>query len=202
MARLPKLNDTQWSELVELKNKGTSIEELSTQFGISRNAIYQKLKHSTPVEVMTQVAQVLNDKLHDQMMNADNFDITTRTEINLFISKNNYIVNTIVNLHEQGIHMVGLAMQFLIKALSTNNITLDDLERYIALQDSVISQIERLSKIYGMGTSQSQVNVQMNQFNNNGGQDKDKENKIVNLHFHTSQESRDRAVAEDAMNDE
>lgn len=104
-------------------------------------------------------------------------------------------------MHEQGIHMTGLSMQFLIKALSANNITLDDLERYIALQDSVISQIECLSRIYSIGTAQSQVNVQMNQFNSNNSQNQDKRDKIVKLHWHTSQESRDQAIAEYAMNE-
>ncbi len=198
---MARLTDEQWAEIVELRNKGVSFKELKAKFDISRQAIHKRLKHSTPNEVMTQVAQVLNDKLHDQMMNADNFDVQTRTEINLFISKNNFIVNAIVNLHEQGIHMTGLSMQFIIKALSANNITLDDLERYVALQDSVIGQIERLSKIYGMGTAQSQVNVQMNQFNSNNSQNHDKKDKIVKLHWHTSQDSRDQAIAKDAMNE-
>ncbi len=197
MARKSKLTNQQWQEIAQLRANGQTYKQISSQFGITRKAISDGLlKQDTPFEIVHQALEVMQD--YDTTNATDYIDVT-KIGLNNFLQKNTEMVNKIVDLQDNNISVCNKILQFIQKALSSDTISYKELAELTKLSDSTSRQIERLSRIYGMGTAQSQVNVQMNQFNSNNKQNQNNENKIVNLHFHTSNESRDRAVAADKL---
>lgn len=199
MARKSKLTHQQWQEIAQLRANGQTYQQISNQFGITRKAISDGLrKQDTPFEVVHQALEVMQDY---DTTNASDYIDATKIGLNNFLQKNTEMINKIVDLQDNGISICNKISQFIQKALSSDAISYKELAELTKLSDSVSRQIERLSRIYGMGTSQSQVNLQMNQFNNHD-ENNNKNHKIVNLHFHTSQESYDKAVAADKLADE
>jgi hypothetical protein len=165
MARKSKLTNQQWQEVAQLRANGQTYKQISNQFGITRKAISDGLlKQDTPFEIVHQALEVMQD--YDTTNATDYIDVT-KIGLNNFLQKNTEMVNRIVDLQDNNISVCNKILQFIQKALSSDTISYKELAELTKLNDSTSRQIERLSRIYGMGTSQSQVNVQMNQNQNN-----------------------------------
>ncbi len=92
------------------------------------------------------------------------------------------------------IAVCGRMFTFIQKGFATDQMSFKNLETLIKLSDIANKQLERLSRIYGMGTLNNQVNVQMNQnnFNSHGQRiypdDEFTGDEVVNLVFCNSLE--------------
>lgn len=167
MARKSKLTNQQWQEIAQLRANGSTYKQLTEKFGITRKAISDYFsKQDTAFDVVNQAATVLADQ-SPNITNATDYNDATKKEVNHFIQKQTTMINKIVHLQDLGIDVCTAILEFMKQGLATNKIAFSDLGDFTKFSESLMKQISMVSKLYGMGTPQSQVNVQMNQNNFN-----------------------------------
>jgi hypothetical protein len=115
---------------------------------------------------VNQAVAVLADQTPN-ITNATDYNDATKKEVNHFIQKQTTMINKIVHLQDLGVDVCTAILEFMKQGLATNKISFSDLGDFTKFSESLMKQISMVSKLYGMGTPQSQVNVQMNQNNFN-----------------------------------
>jgi hypothetical protein len=181
MARKSKLTEQQWQEIAQLRVNGTTYQQISDQYNITRKAVIDHFKINNPLTVVNQATQVLDDyQSQPHYMNnqtnheyncdhgnniddASNYSLDNIKDMNEFLKQNLTNSNKLVELHGVSIENCQRILKFISAVLSSDSIAVDQLERFIAFHSKVVKQLESLSKIYGMGVAPiSQINQQFN----------------------------------------
>lgn len=179
MARKSKLTEQQWLEIAQLRVGGTTYQQISDQYNITRKAIIDHFKINNPLTVVSQATQVLDDyqsqphymsnqthyeyNCEHDMDDASNYSLDNIKDMNEFLKQNLTNSNKLVELHGISIENCQRILKFVSKVLSSDSISVERLEQFIAFHSKVVKQLESLNKIYGMGvTPVSQINQQFN----------------------------------------
>lgn len=203
---MARLNDQQWLLLFRDREDGYTYPRLVKKYGVSKQAIINKTKLRSATDVVAVATAILNDqdppaplpemttKEMNALMNADNIDHTSRTTLNLQLSVRAKIVTELLSMQEKAMQNSKALIGFMWQVISQEKISASDFEKYTKLQDNIVNQIERLSKLHGMGFAPStQINQQFNMGNGktNGRKFEDDEftgNEEIEIIFCTSKE--------------
>src|SRR5574343_30669 len=207
---MAKLTPQQWEELLRKKQSGSSYNQLAKEYNVSKQAIIDKIKANRANDVVEVAAIVLADQeqsnqteqptkpmsaeAQNDLMDANNIDEKSRSELNVHLSNKLGLVKRAIGLQEAGIRNCEALLEFMWNVVQEKKISAADFAKYAKLHDNLVNQIERLCRLQGMGFSPStQINQQFNMGNGktNGKKfddDEFKDNKKVEIIFCTSKE--------------
>lgn len=207
---MAKLTPQQWEELLRKKQSGSSYNQLAKEYNVSKQAIIDKIKANRANDVVEVAAIVLADQeqsnqteqptkpmsaeAQNDLMDANNIDEKSRSELNVHLSNKLGLVKRAIGLQEAGIRNCEALLEFMWNVVQEKKISAADFAKYAKLHDNLVNQIERLCRLQGMGFSPStQINQQFNMGNGktNGKKFDDDEftgNEKVEIIFCTSKE--------------
>lgn len=168
MARTYSLNAQQIKEIIRHKSDGKTYAELQKMYGVGKNTLIKAVK-SHPDEIV----KVASEVIQDQMLNADNYTTIVKEKMNEYLENNVEQMNLetknkqdLISRHELAIRAAEKLYDYFFKLIETNGLSMDLYERCLAAQTQLVNNLAVLSKLYGMGVSQNQLNLQLNNQNN------------------------------------
>jgi hypothetical protein len=169
MARKPSLTHVQIMEIIEKKSQGATYSELMQIYKVTKPTLVKAITCNGAKEVVKIATEVINDKLYD----ADNYNAIVKEKMNEYVEHNVDYMNLeiknkqeLLQVHSSAIGAMPMLYNYIFKKLAQKDLPIDEFEKCLSAYSKIVRDMASISKLYDMGKSQNQLNVQLNNQNN------------------------------------